>query len=439
VSINAKLAGLAPPNDPRDGNDYIAGLSPLSGSTSFAPEHLLEHEQLDMKEGPSWKTELQMDASQSREDNTYTDVSAQSELLQNGTTSHIEAEGSQAGAGNTSSQIIFRDLAEDLGQFLQLQDETTRMRVHLQQLREAASRAHTELEVHSARLQQTVSQQIHPREYKSMTSKHRTAEIRLQDAEQACKDVDFRLVFQESQLKTHGERLRQALLKHSGVPLTSRPISPGLPTVHRVSSNLDDTRSHRSTEFSFFSATGPAKSSIYDPDAPGFPEVLTLEERGIQKGSIDDYAPDLLAENEWTPELYVIKPAANDDELGTNADEYLDPAVNDFLSDKMPLTTFRLGHHFGKQRPGLHWVRWMLHMKELRQTAQDMLDSQPPDLEVLKTAFAWQAEIRAYAAEMDPSTAGTGVPSCAPSERGRLAYTNMMITGLPLRPSRPVR
>ncbi len=233
--------------------------------------------------------------------------------------------------------------------YSKLQDDVTILRVQMQQLRTAASRARKELAKQESKIEQALRQSTRTRkqmelnDYEVLLSSAETARDSLGPAEDAVEASEFRLVHEEARLAREGRKLRRLLLEHGNSQL-ARPGLNSLTLLPTSPTPLIESASRpASTVIYFQSDSGSQEQAYFDPDYADSPaEDFHIQ---LKSDAVEQFAPDLNPQNTsllpyvprrpQTPELYV-KDQCELEESSANDVEYMEPVVNQ-LPKSLPL------------------------------------------------------------------------------------------------------
>lgn len=283
--------------------------------------------------------------------------------------SQLSATRSQQG-GNT--QRAAQPLPPEFGAYLRLQDETTILRVRLQEKRQSAARARKHLADCESKIEQALREasmagrQIAWVQYQQLLEAAEQARNAVGPIEQEVEDLDFGLVSEEDRLLHDGMHLQDLMSQYSRGEISNREIDV-FPEPPPSPPHYEQEGSQRaSTEIFYEDDTSVFEGPIYDEDAP---RALNL---------VDQYAPDLDAktstfhpEDPERPdhiELYV--PETPDMRRnGTNIEEHMGPD----LMERSSMSVL-LQHYFKVYEQ--YFERWLLHFSHVRQSVQDMLQLQ---------------------------------------------------------------
>lgn len=254
--------------------------------------------------------------------------------------------------------------------YLKLQDETTMLRVDLQQKRKEASRARQELADAEAKIEQalreasTAGYQISLNAYQQLLEVANQARNTLGPLEQEVDDFEFRLVSEEDRLIKDGLILQDLMSQFSRGQYSNREVDSYLDAPPSPPP-FEQAGSHRaSTEIFYEDDTSWFDGPIYDEDDRG------------ESNLVDQYAPDLVADNALRPadpdrpdqiELYVPD-SPGIDGFSTNHEECVGSELMDHFS-----TSLLLQSYFGAYDN--HFKRWLLHFNHVRQSVLGMLYS----------------------------------------------------------------
>lgn len=307
-----------------------------------------------------------------------------------------------------------RTLPQEFDAYLKLQDETTLLRVQLQQKRKEALRARHELADAEAKIEQALREtsmagyQISLETYQQLLEAADQARNTSGPLEQEVEDLDFRLVSEETRLIKDGLILQDLMSRLSRDQYSSNEVDP-YPGVPPSPQTFEQGGSRRaSTEIFYEDDTSIFDGPIYDADDPS------------TRNLVDQFAPDLAGENRtfsledpdrpeqielYVPDFLEFRSSS------TNPEECMGSELMDQFSMTHLLRTFFKSYD-------LHFRRWMLHFHHIRQSVQDMLYSHTLSaMAVMKMLKQYNDITHGY----NGRTTTTSSPGSQTSEEERIA------------------